>query len=186
MYEAEDIAALLREHPQLTAPRSARGPSLTFREARPDDAEFILSLRTDPEKNAHLSQVSDDVDAQRRWISENRDPYFIIEHKGPVGTVRMYDQRGTSFSWGSWILSDEAPKSAAVESTCMVYRIGLDLGFTASHFEVRKANEKVWQYHERWGAVRVGEGETDYYYSIDKGQILAGLERYRKPIEIDW
>lgn len=60
----------------------------------------------------------------------------------------------------------------------MVYAYGLECGFDRSHFDVRKANEKVWQYHERWGAQRVGEMELDYVYEIDKAAILRGMYTY--------
>lgn len=191
-YDAEDIAALLREHPRLIAPSEVIGPRLRFRNAVPDDAEFILSLRLDERKNQHLSSVAPDLEKQRKWLEEMGDDqiYFIIEADVPVGTVRLYDQRGTSFSWGSWILSDHAPKSAAVESTLMVYAVGLELGFKAAHFDVRKANEKVWEYHERLGAARTGETESDYLYSIHKGALLELFKRYesrlKPPIEVIW
>jgi RimJ/RimL family protein N-acetyltransferase len=199
--EAADIAAFSREFPHFcrmdTLPEVC-GPNLRFRLATEADAEFILSLRLDPAKNRHLSPVAADVEAQRQYIRDQAQSdrfgvtgqlYFIIEAQGrPVGTIRLYGVRGTSFSWGSWILTDDAPKSAAVESTCMVYRLGLFQGFCAAHFEVHKANEKVWQYHERFGARRVGETDRAYLYQIDKGEILAALNRYasRGEIEIIW
>jgi hypothetical protein len=87
-------------------------------------------------------------------------------------------------------LSGDAPPSSAVESTVMVYAYGLECGFTAAHFDVRKGNEKVWRYHERWGALRVDETELDYLYSIDEPEIRGGIQRYatRVPegVRIDW
>lgn len=186
MYDAQDLEALLREHPRFTRPSLVKGPNLTFRNAVPDDAEFILSLRLDPNKNEHLSKTSPDLTKQREWLSSYSDLYFIIETNQPIGTVRLYDQRGTSFSWGSWILSDAAPRSAAIESTMMVYDIGLDMGFCSSHFEVRKGNEKVWRYHERLGAERVGETEADYLYKFTKRPILAMLDKFKIPVEAIW
>lgn len=183
----------MTELPCFRRPADVRGPRLRFRDAVPDDAGFILSLRLDPEKNVHLSQTSPDVAAQRAWLQAYQsDPsqiYFIIEHDHrPVGTVRLYDQRGDSFAWGSWILADGAPRSAAVESTLMVYSVGLELGFTAAHFDVRRANEKVWRYHERFGAQRAGETDVDYFYTIDKHAILQSFEHYRDrgPVLIRW
>lgn len=193
MYDADDAAALLREHPQFHRPSSVTGPRLTFRLATPDDAEFILSLRLDPTKNAYLSPVGPEVAEQRRYLeaseTDTSQLYFVIEHEGrPVGTVRLYDQQGTSFCWGSWILSADAPKSAAVESTLMVYQVGMDLGFSASHFSVRKENEKVWQYHERMGAERISETDADFHYSITKSAILAAFTHYKERgrVEVIW
>jgi RimJ/RimL family protein N-acetyltransferase len=179
--------------PRLVTPRLVTGSRLTFRPANPDDSEFILSLRLDEEKNKHLSATSPDVERQRRWLAAlpSDQIYFIIEADArPVGTVRLYDQRGSSFCWGSWILSNDAPRSSAVESTLMVYAVGLALGFTASHFEVRKENVKVWQYHERCGAERVGETEEEYLYAISEPAIQALFARYHSrlngPVTVDW
>lgn len=167
----------------LSYPSDVMGARLRFRRVKISDAAFILSLRLDPSKNSYISATSDDLEAQENYIRnlpEQGDLYFIIEHEGvPVGTVRLYDQIGDSFCWGSWILSKDAPTSSAVESTLMVYSLALHLGFQKSHFEVRRGNEKVWQYHERMGARRTSETEHDYHYAMDRESILAALEKYQ-------
>ena len=174
--------------PHFRRPREVAGPRLRFRDATPGDAEFILALRLDPRKGEHLSRTDPEVAAQRRWLEAYAgDPsqvYFVIEDGGgqAVGTVRLYDARRASFCWGSWILADQAPRSSAVESTLMVYAFALACGFTRAHFDVRRGNEKVWQYHERFGAVRVGEDALNFYYEIGEPQIRAALERYRDRI----
>jgi RimJ/RimL family protein N-acetyltransferase len=176
-------------------PKLVTGSRLTFRDATPEDAAFILSLRLDPAKNKHLSPVPPDLGKQREWLerygTDDSQIYFIIEHESrPVGTVRLYDQRGTSFCWGSWILANDRPEHSAVESALMVYAVALELGFTASHFDVRKANQKVWQHHEREGATRVGETDLDYLYTIGASDIRAMMrrhaDRFERPIRIDW
>jgi RimJ/RimL family protein N-acetyltransferase len=177
-------------------PKLVVGHQLRFRDAKPEDAAFILRLRLDPAKNQHLSSTSGDLDAQRAWLeryqADTRQLYFIItDHAGQaIGTVRLYDKQGLSFCWGSWILSEQAPRSSAVESTLMVYEVGLACGFTQAHFDVRRANVKVWQYHERFGAVRTGENDQDYLYEIGEEAIRAALHRYasRLPagVSIEW
>lgn len=172
------------DRPKLTKPVSVTGARLRFRDATPADAGFILGLRLDADKGRFLSPTSEDVDAQVRWLcgyaADDSQIYFIIEdlRGAAVGTVRLYDARDRSFCWGSWILSDAAPRSSAVESTMMIYAFALGLGFDASHFDVRRGNQRVWAYHERWGAVRVGESELDYFYTIDRPAIEAALARY--------
>jgi hypothetical protein len=96
--------------------------------------------------------------------------------------VRLYDPREDSFCWGSWILSDQAPRGAAVESTLMVYAVGLSCGFQGAHFDVRKSNEKVWQYHERFGAKRIGEDGDDFFYRIGKDAITRSCRHYASRI----
>lgn len=76
------------------------------------DAEFIVQLRTDPERNRFLHATSTDVQKQEQWISEYLERpdeyYFIIQraHNGePVGTIGLYDfDRATnSAEWGRWV-----------------------------------------------------------------------------------
>lgn len=165
------------------------GKNLVLRSVVPADAEFILSLRLDENKNRHISFTSPDVDKQKEWIrrsqNDREQSYLLIEDRlgKRLGTVRLYGPRDSAFCWGSWILSDERPASAAVESTVMVYMYGLFCGFQSSYFEVRRENTKVWQYHERMGAVRVGEHGDDLFYEIDNSAIINMLMRYRERID---
>jgi hypothetical protein len=181
------------DQPRLTSPKYVIGPRLKFRNAVSSDAEFVLSLRLDADKGRFLSATNEDIAAQRHWITNIPDNqiYFVIEHQGQaVGLVRLYDQKQCSFSWGSWILSKDAPTSSAVESTLMVYHLGMELGFQASHFDVRKGNEKVWHYHERMGALRIGETSEDFLYNISKDAILLNFKKYASrlspPIRVEW
>lgn len=172
------------------------GKTLVLRDATVTDAAFILSLRTDEKKARFLSQVTPDLEAQRQWLEAyaraTDQAYFIIEHQDrPIGTLRLYDPRGASFCWGSWILVDSRPTQAAMESALMVYAYATDhLGFTAAHFDVRQGNERVWQFHERFGARRVGATALDYLYHLDLAAITAARTRYAKflpaGVEVDF
>lgn len=165
------------------------GKTLNFRNAAVADASFILSLRTDAEKSRYLNVVSGELVEQKAWLERyahaDDQAYFIIEYCGsPIGTVRLYDQQGESFCWGSWILHSSRPSQAAMESALMVYAYAIDhLGFKAAHFDVRKGNERVWQFHERFGASRTHENELDYFYSIDNEAIAASRTRYQRFLE---
>ena len=162
------------------------GKTLTFRNAVFEDAAFILSLRTDTEKSRYLSAVSTELADQQAWLSRyaqaNDQAYFIIQYRDtPIGTVRLYDAQGDSFCWGSWILQDGQPRQAAIESALMVYAYAVDhLGFAAAHFDVRKGNARVWQFHERFGASRTGDTTLDYLYRLDLAAIQAARRHYDK------
>lgn len=162
------------------------GRTLVFRNATIHDAEYILSLRTNEKNSAYLSLTPPDVEAQRAWLSNyelsNDQAYFIISSgEQDIGTVRLYDARGESFCWGSWILEDRKPPHAAMESVLMVYAYAIhELGFQCAHFEVRKGNEHVWKFHERFGAIRQSESSDDYHYAIDRSSIDRSLARYSK------
>ncbi|MCX2898889.1 GNAT family N-acetyltransferase [Pseudomonas mandelii] len=157
------------------------------------DAEFIISLRTNVAYNTHLSGVSDDINAQIQWIKDYKKDelsrtqfYFIIERNDGVrcGTVRIYDIKADSFSWGSWILNEEKTRYSAIESAFLVYSFGFDnLGFKKSHFEVRKGNEKVISFHKKMGAQYVGETEHEYLYEITKQAIEASRQKLARMIQ---
>jgi RimJ/RimL family protein N-acetyltransferase len=177
--------------------QQVQGHHLSFRNATPDDAHFILRLRSDATRAIHLSPVSASLEAQREWLQkyqlDDSQAYFIVVARNdsrPVGTVRLYDQKGTSFCWGSWMRTDDAPVSFALESTLMVYAYGRELGFHASHFDVRIANDRVWSFHERLGARRTRSTEKDHHYEMDRKSIDALLEAHKrrlpKGIQIDF
>ncbi len=175
--------------PKLHKAARVMGKTLTFRDAQVQDAAFILSLRTDANKSRYLSVVSGELAEQEAWLvryaQSNDQAYFIIEYQdAPIGTVRLYDPQGQSFCWGSWILHSSRPSQAAMESALMVYAYAVDhLGFKSAHFDVRKGNERVWQFHERFGAVRTAETETDYLYRIEGSAISNSRIRYRRFLE---
>lgn len=157
-----------------------------LRNATQADAGFILALRTDSHKAKHLSPTSPELARQMAWLDayahDNDQAYFIIESEGkPIGTVRLYDAQGDSFCWGSWILAADAPRAAAIESALMVYAYAVEcLGFRSAHFDVRKGNQSVWQFHERFGAVCTSETEIDYFYSISLDGIQKSRKRYAR------
>lgn len=174
-----------------------QGKTLVFRNAQSRDAAFILSLRTNVRKARHLTHTSPELEQQIQWLkgyAEKTDQaYFIIESLAgqPLGTVRLYDPQGESFCWGSWILAADAPTTAAIESALIVYAYGMEcLGFHASHFDVRKANERVWRFHERFGAVRVAESALDYFYQIAHDKVSLARKRYKKylpeSVKVEW
>ena len=158
-----------------------------MRNAEAADAAFILALRSDEQKAAHLSRVSPRLADQVAWLARYRDAhgeaYFIIEQPDgePLGTVRLYDAQRDSFCWGSWILKSGAPSAAAIESALMVYAYALDtLGFGAAHFQVRRDNERVWAFHERFGALRTAADDEQFEYALPSAAIRASMQRYAR------
>ena len=161
--------------------------TIQMRLVKEADASFILSLRTDEKYNKHLSQVGSDIAAQELWIRNYKKDealreqfYFIIERLDGTrcGTVRVYDLRSDSFSWGSWILNEEKTRYSAIESAFLVYDFGFnELGFEKCHFEVRKGNSKVISFHEKMGARKVGETDLENLYEITKQAVDISRQR---------
>jgi RimJ/RimL family protein N-acetyltransferase len=164
-----------------------RGKTIFLREVTIGDAEFIIKLRTDPKKSKHLSITPNDIDRQKSFISNylksQTDYYFIISDwsQRSLGTVRIYDVRDDSFCWGSWILSQDAPKNAAIESALLIYDFAFfALHYSKSHFDVRKENHKVVNFHKRFGACIVREDDLNSYFEYSRDAYLNVREKYRR------
>ncbi|TWI76913.1 RimJ/RimL family protein N-acetyltransferase [Desulfobotulus alkaliphilus] len=155
-----------------------KGKTIQLRFVEEPDASFILKLRIDPKYNQHLSPVNQDLDAQIKWIRNYKKEevlgkqfYFIIERLDgvPCGTVRVYDLREDSFCWGSWILNENKTRYASLESAFLVYDFGFKkLGYSKSHFDVMKENNKVIAFHRAMGALETGEDQQNFYFEISE------------------
>lgn len=169
--------------------KTLEGRTIRLRLVDISDAGFILKLRQDDRYNRFLSQVRDDIDAQVSWIKNYKREeakglqyYFIIERLDgtPCGTVRVYDLKESSFSWGSWILNEDKTRYAALESAFLIYKFGFDsLNYERSHFEVMKGNDGVVSFHKKMGAKEVGQDEANFYFNIDKAAVEAAWDRLR-------
>lgn len=172
--------------PCFIKPKQLIGYRLIFENAAVDDAEFILSLRTDKTKGKFLSYTEYDLQKQIKWLEcyskDHSQVYFIIKDLefNKIGTVRLYDQQGNSFSWGSWIIKNGSPSYYSIESALMVYFFAKSLGFTESHFDVRKKNVSVWKFHERFGALRYKQTEKDFFYKIGLNSINNSIDKYKR------
>lgn len=184
---------------QYTSECAHLGTSL--RPVRIEDAEFILSLRTDINLNRFISSTSASVGNQRQWISDylarydaGQEAYFVIINGGrPRGTIRIYNYNITTnaVTYGSWLLGVDSPASCAFSSTILNHDLCFKaLRFSRINFEVRKENLSVWKFHESIGAEFIIESENDRFYEITDGcypPIRAKLEKlaqkfYERPI----
>jgi hypothetical protein len=183
------------DRPLIRQVARVHGKTIVLRNVQVEDAEFILSLRLDPQKGSYLSPVEADVEKQREWIRNylrsKGQAYFLICDTAmrPLGTVRIYDAIGDSFSWGSWILKQGAPQAAAIESAVLVYWLATKhWEFRASHFQVRRDNTSVLAFHEKFGAERVIQTaeEAEIHLRIGRSQIERSLKRYARylPTEV--
>ena len=170
-----------------------KGKSIYLRLVNESDAEFICMLRNNDKLNQYISSSASDVFAQKQWINEykireagGKEYYFIICRKLdqlPIGTVRMYDFKDDikSFCWGSWILSSDKTKYAAIESALLIYQFGFEqLDFNQSHFDVMKGNDNVHSFHQRLGAKQISEDEVNIYYIFSKKDYLNIKQDYKK------
>lgn len=165
-----------------------QGPNLVFRLIRPDDADYVYALRTDPTYNRHLSEVSGGVEDQRNWIirykereAEQKELYYVIERRDGVrcGLVRLYEISSESFTWGSWILDHNKPFKAALESAVLIYTVGFEaLGIPKAVFDVRRDNAHTISFHQRFKATQTHETEQDIFFEYPREQFLADKPGY--------
>ena len=166
------------------------GKNINLRTVEIEDADFIYTMRQNQNKTKYLSKVTGTVDSQKEWIKnykqredEEKEFYFIIEskNKDKFGLVRIYDLKNDSFCWGSWLIKEDAPKTTAIESALQIYEFGFyKLGFEKSHFDVRKGNDKVIAFHQRFGAKIVSEDELDYFFNFEKSDYEIIKEKYKR------
>jgi RimJ/RimL family protein N-acetyltransferase len=141
------------------------------------DAAYICELRGDDTLNRHLNRSDADVAAQLAWLNAYKareqageEYYFVIVSDGDdAGLVRMYDfcQRdgARSFCWGSWIIPAPRAPGLVTYSALLIYEVGFGaLGFEQSHFDVRLGNAGVIAFHERAGARRTHQDDTDVFF----------------------
>lgn len=166
------------------------GKNINLRTVTTDDAEFIFDLRKNVHKTKYLSKVEGTVEDQKQWINQYKtreinqeEYYFIIESKihEKLGLVRMYDFKDNSFCWGSWLIKDTAPKTTAIESALQIYEFAFyQLEFNQSHFDVRKGNDKVIAFHQRFGASIVNENNLDYFFEMQKQDYEKIRKKYKR------
>lgn len=154
------------------------------------DAEFVLSLRLNSQLNKYLSPVENDLNKQLDWIKQYKireesrlEFYFIITSldNESLGTVRLYDFQESSFCWGSWMIHKNASSFTAIESALTIYEIAYYLlGFSSSHFDVRKLNDKVIKFHKGFGAKVVSDDIDNFYFTITKEDYENTKRKYKK------
>lgn len=170
------------------------GPNLTLRLIRPEDAEYVHGLRTDPAYNRHLSEVRGTSEDQRRWIEAYKtreaalsELYYVIERKDGTrcGVVRLYDIAADSFTWGSWILDHNKTPKAALESAMLSFGIGFDgLERPIAHVDVRIRNEKAHAFYVRFGMTEIRRDDKDTYFVYPCDRFAADRAGYLNILEV--
>lgn len=167
------------------------GTYVTLREVSYDDIDFILSLRCDEKKAKYLHKTEYNPEAQKDYLKayfEKKDEWYFIslnKEGEKIGTYRIYDIKGDSFCFGSWLMIDGVSPVESFETDFLVRMYGFnDLGFNKIHFDVRKDNKKVWRYHMSLGAVLVGETDIDYLFELTKEDYLKKATKFMKALDI--
>lgn len=170
------------------------GRLITLRLVVPDDAEYIHHLRTDEKYNRHLSPVTGTPEDQRAWINnykhreaDGQEYYYIIQRTTdaePCGLVRLYNISETEFTWGSWILADNKPRKAALESAVISFGIGFEeLGLQRGVFDVRLDNAHAIAFYRRFGPVEMYSDEQNLYFEYHREAYFRNREQHNQVLE---
>lgn len=144
--------------------RNLNGLTIRLRSVTPDDADFIVSMRSgDSERFRYLNPISPDIETQVRWIEEQRskedDYYFVIEDlfdRSRLGLISIYDIANGSGEWGRWIVNEGS--TVAVESVYLLMRFCFDtLGLDSVYCRTIADNDAVVRFHDGY-ATRVDSG----------------------------
>jgi RimJ/RimL family protein N-acetyltransferase len=178
----------------MTEPLQIVGRRVALRLVRPEDAEFILSLRLNTERNRYLSTTDPDVEAQVEWLVQYQERekqgleyYFVVEElgAGPSGACRFYDPQGPSFHIGSWVHRPGASFAVALEGIVRLYDVGFQyLGCRYLRFQIMKANTRVIASQLRLGGVEVGEDATYRYFRMDQSSFERQRARFARHLGV--
>ena len=140
------------------------GHAFRLRPIGPQDAEFVLALRTASRVQGRLHPVSGLLGDQVAWIEgylrRPGDWYWVVERSldgRPEGTLGLYDLEAdrSRAEWGRWLLR---PGSlGAPESALLLYRAAFEkLGLAEVHCRTVATNAAVVSFHDRSGLERTG------------------------------
>ena len=168
---------------------SFSGNYIDLREININDAAFVLSLRCDSKKSRYLNTTDNDLKKQedyiRRYETLDKEWYFIIENKTGkrLGTYRIYDVRKESFCIGSWLMIDGCKIEEVIEGDYMLRMFGFkQTKLDKIHFDVRKDNKKVINYHKLVGGKIVSENDIDCFFICSKTDYLNKIKLFMNDI----
>ena len=121
-----------------------------LRQVKVEDAEFILSLRTDPIYSRYINDTENDLDIQIEWITQQQskpdDYYFVIcdSDNNPKGVISLYnfDHDGKNAEMGRLI----CPKSPIqlIESLILIGIFGFEiLGLKSVFYRMNPDNQET-------------------------------------------
>lgn len=157
------------------------GAHCKLRPVTEDDSEFIVALRNEGSRSRFISKSVTSVQAQRDWIraydARNRaglEYYFICcDLQGTSwGTIRVYNINEVGCTGGSWVMSAGAPTAVSIETSLLHLQFVFNiLSKNVMYIEVRRANTRVWKWHEMCGAHFRNEDKINRFYDYLKGDL---------------
>ena len=147
---------------------------LQVRLVEESDAEFIVSLRTDPRLSKHIHTTSSDIEQQKQWIRDYKlreaqglDYYFLFAiNSKPQGLARIYDITEDTFNQGSWIFSPNAVLGASVLGNIISSEIGFEFLEKKVEYSDARMDNKTHRYVKSFNPEIIKTDELNIYYKI--------------------
>ena len=160
-----------------------RGHAFELRPIDVADADFMVSLRTDPDLSRLIHPTSPRVQDQRDWIERYferpGDYYFIVVRTGTgreegAVAIQEVDVQGRQAEWGRWVLRKES--MGAPESALLIYRAAFDLlDVDRVYCRTAVANANVVAFHTSCGLRTMPNGQLKHIFG---GVEYGAVEQY--------
>lgn len=166
------------------------GKRIVLRSVLESDAEFILTLRNNPDLNQFIHDTDPSLEKQQEWTRRQQqrsdDFYMIIEdHDGrSLGTLGVYNinRKKKTFEWGRWLIVPGAPFYVAAESALLAYWFAFnDLSLEEAVFVVKTRNVTVCNYFKT--ALRseiIERDDEDTWFRFHKKDFPALLAKFKE------
>lgn len=129
-----------------------------LRPVRPEDAEFIVRVRTQERAAGKIGPTSTSIADQVAWINRylerTNDYYWIVEcvkPGKPIGTIGLYDftPDGLEAMPGRWVMMPQVEVSA-MAPIFLMYRFAFEsLAIRRLAISVMPDNRQILHFHER-------------------------------------
>lgn len=177
-YQWENGAIVEKSGTKVAEKYVLKADGIKMRMIEIEDAEFVLSLRTDKRLGKFLSYTPPELTAQIKWIenykkreADKKEFYFIYEDSDNKtwGTIRIYHLTKKGFTIGSWICNPGDKNKIAIKA----WMLGVQFGFNTLNKEyclldVRKKNLSVMYYINLFQPEKIKDDELDNYFKLNK------------------
>ena len=100
-----------------------------------EDAEFIVTIRTNAHNAKYIHDTDVSVEAQRDWIRNYKirevageEYYLLFELNGvPQGVYRIYNRHENWCVTGSWVFSPKADRFSAIKGFVITHEVVFDV-----------------------------------------------------------
>ena len=167
------------------------GRKVILRCARVEDAEFILNMRSDPERSRFLLPTDPSIENQRRFLidycSRERsgdELYYVVGLLDglPIGTVRVKELRSTHVTITGLLSAKPVPRFVIRETGLLLYgHLFNTLGVTRLFFDVDCQNRSVVAFHKRCGAT-IEEVSCGRVYFVLTHDDYRSADPFREPM----